>query len=71
MPTSLSSEVNNDRTSSQDFDLRRFLSTEHEQLLWYSQGLSSDQLSGENAVTIVHVSQQFKWSYTYFTMQLL
>ncbi|CAH8515920.1 unnamed protein product [Schistosoma mattheei] len=56
MPTSLSSEVNNDRTSSQDFDLRRFLSTEHEQLLWYSQGLSSDQLSGENAVTIVHTT---------------
>ncbi|CAH8543326.1 unnamed protein product [Schistosoma rodhaini] len=56
LPTSLSSEINNDRTSSQDFDLRRFLSTEHEQLLWYSQGLPSDQLSGENAVTIVHTT---------------
>uniref|UniRef100_A0A5K4FDN9 Cytoplasmic dynein 2 heavy chain 1 n=1 Tax=Schistosoma mansoni TaxID=6183 RepID=A0A5K4FDN9_SCHMA len=56
MTTSLSSEINNDRTSSQDFDLRRFLSTEHEQLLWYSQGLPSDQLSGENAVTIVHTT---------------
>ncbi|CAH8846367.1 unnamed protein product [Trichobilharzia szidati] len=38
----------------QNFDLLRFLSTEREQLIWHSQGLPSDQLSGENAVTIVH-----------------
>ncbi|CAH8494870.1 unnamed protein product [Schistosoma turkestanicum] len=59
MPTSLSTELNNNHTSSQDllhFDLRRFLSTEPEQLLWSSQGLPSDQLSGENAVTIVHTT---------------
>ncbi|KAK4472017.1 hypothetical protein MN116_005393, partial [Schistosoma mekongi] len=55
--TSISTEANNNDTSNQDirnFDLRRFLSTEQEQLLWHSQGLPSDQLSGENAVTVVH-----------------
>ncbi|CAH8544142.1 unnamed protein product [Heterobilharzia americana] len=41
----------------QNFDLRRFLSTEREQLIWYSQGLPSDQLSGENAVTVVHTER--------------
>nr|DBA32514.1 TPA: hypothetical protein GDO54_000298 [Pyxicephalus adspersus] len=37
----------------QTFDLRRFLSTESEQLIWKSEGLPSDELSIENALVIL------------------
>ncbi|CAG13680.1 unnamed protein product, partial [Tetraodon nigroviridis] len=36
-----------------EFDLRSFLSTESEQLIWKSQGLPSDDLSIENALIIL------------------
>ncbi|CAF4638011.1 unnamed protein product [Rotaria sp. Silwood1] len=35
------------------FDIRKFLSTESEQLVWKSQGLPSDELSMENAMVIL------------------
>lgn len=35
------------------FDVRKFLSTESEQLVWKSQGLPSDELSMENAMVIL------------------
>ena len=35
------------------FDVRKFLSTESEQLIWKSQGLPSDELSMENAMVIL------------------
>ena len=38
-----------------NFDLRRFLSTESEQLIWKSEGLPSDDLSMENALVILQV----------------
>lgn len=38
-----------------EFDLRSFLSTESEQLIWKSQGLPSDDLSVENALIILQV----------------
>ena len=37
------------------FDLRRFLSTESEQLTWKGEGLPSDELSMENALVILQV----------------
>ncbi|CAH2225380.1 cytoplasmic dynein 2 heavy chain 1 [Pelobates cultripes] len=37
------------------FDLRRFLSTESEQLIWKSEGLPSDELSIENALVILQI----------------
>uniref|UniRef100_A0A4W3JMF3 Cytoplasmic dynein 2 heavy chain 1 n=1 Tax=Callorhinchus milii TaxID=7868 RepID=A0A4W3JMF3_CALMI len=37
----------------QKFDLRRFLCTESEQLIWKSEGLPSDDLSMENALVIL------------------
>ncbi|XP_069747277.1 cytoplasmic dynein 2 heavy chain 1 isoform X4 [Narcine bancroftii] len=37
----------------QKFDLRRFLCTESEQLIWKSEGLPSDDLSIENALVIL------------------
>ena len=37
------------------FDLRRFLSTESEQLIWKAEGLPSDDLSMENALVILQV----------------
>ena len=37
------------------FELRRFLSTESEQLIWKSEGLPSDELSLENAMVILQV----------------
>lgn len=40
-------------------DIRRFLTTEREQLMWRNQGLPSDRLSGENAVVILEVSVSF------------
>lgn len=43
-----------------EFDLRSFLSTESEQLIWKSQGLPSDDLSMENALVILKVD--FLWS---------
>ena len=39
----------------QSFELRRFLSTESEQLIWKSEGLPSDDLSMENAMVILEV----------------
>ena len=39
------------------FDLRRFLSTESEQLIWKSEGLPSDDLSMENALVILQVKK--------------
>eukprot|EP00073_Rattus_norvegicus_P049160 XP_017451443.1 PREDICTED: cytoplasmic dynein 2 heavy chain 1-like isoform X1 [Rattus norvegicus] len=41
------------------FDLRRFLCTESEQLIWKSEGLPSDDLSIENALVILQVSYSF------------
>ncbi|XP_025088458.1 cytoplasmic dynein 2 heavy chain 1-like isoform X3 [Pomacea canaliculata] len=38
------------------FDLRRFLSTESEQLMWKAEGLPSDELSMENAMVILQSS---------------
>ena len=40
------------------FDLRRFLSTESQQLIWKGEGLPSDELSMENAMVILEVSMQ-------------
>ena len=37
------------------FELRRFLSTESQQLIWKSEGLPSDDLSMENAMVILEV----------------
>ena len=39
----------------QAFELRRFLCTESEQLIWKSEGLPSDDLSVENALVILQV----------------
>lgn len=39
-----------------EFDLRSFLCSESEQLIWKSQGLPSDDLSMENALVILQVS---------------
>ncbi len=39
------------------FDLRQFLSSESEQLVWKSEGLPSDDLSMENAVVILKAEQ--------------
>ena len=41
------------------FDLRRFLSTESEQLKWKAEGLPSDELSMENALVILQVCGRF------------
>ena len=38
-----------------EFDVRHFLSTESEQLIWKSEGLPSDDLSMENALVILQV----------------
>jgi len=40
---------------SSGFDLRRFLSSEREQLQWKAEGLPSDDLSMENALIILQV----------------
>ncbi|CAG0920502.1 unnamed protein product, partial [Notodromas monacha] len=40
-------------SNSYDFDLRSFLSSEREQLVWKSEGLPSDDLSMENALIIL------------------
>ncbi|KAF7666054.1 hypothetical protein LDENG_00118150 [Lucifuga dentata] len=40
----------------QKFDLRSFLCTESEQLIWKSQGLPSDDLSMENALVILQIN---------------
>jgi len=37
------------------FEMRRFLCTESEQLIWKSEGLPSDDLSVENAIVILQV----------------
>ncbi|XP_067663541.1 cytoplasmic dynein 2 heavy chain 1-like isoform X1 [Haliotis asinina] len=39
-----------------EFDLRRFLSTESEQLIWKGEGLPSDDLSMENALVILQIN---------------
>ena len=44
-----------DMTAVHGFDLRRFLSTESEQLTWKAEGLPSDELSMENALVILQV----------------
>lgn len=38
------------------FEMRRFLCTESEQLIWKGEGLPSDDLSVENAIVILQVS---------------
>nr|CAB3240329.1 cytoplasmic dynein 2 heavy chain 1-like [Phallusia mammillata] len=43
-------------TQLKHFDLRRFLSTESEQLCWKGEGLPSDELSMENALIILQSS---------------
>ncbi|XP_064157010.1 dynein cytoplasmic 2 heavy chain 1 isoform X2 [Anguilla rostrata] len=40
----------------QSFDLRRFLCSESEQLIWKSEGLPSDDLSMENALVILQIN---------------
>ncbi|ESO93665.1 hypothetical protein LOTGIDRAFT_209197 [Lottia gigantea] len=40
----------------ESFEIRRFLSTESEQLIWKSEGLPSDELSMENALVILQVN---------------
>lgn len=42
-----------------EFDLRSFLCSESEQLIWKSQGLPSDDLSMENALVILQVRHPF------------
>lgn len=42
-----------------DFDVRRFLSSEREMLLWKGEGLPSDDLSVENALIILKVGSSF------------
>jgi len=44
------------------FDLRRFLCTESEQLIWKSEGLPSDDLSIENALVILQIIGLKSWS---------
>ncbi|XP_043547742.1 cytoplasmic dynein 2 heavy chain 1 isoform X2 [Chiloscyllium plagiosum] len=41
----------------QKFDLRHFLYTESEQLIWKSEGLPSDDLSVENALVILQINK--------------
>lgn len=42
-----------------EFDLRRFLCAESEELVWKSEGLPSDDLSIENALVILQVNLYF------------
>lgn len=42
-----------------EFDLRSFLCSESEQLIWKGQGLPSDDLSMENALVILQVRHPF------------
>ena len=42
-------------TGLSDFDLRKFLSSESQMLIWKSEGLPSDNLSMENALMILKV----------------
>lgn len=42
----------------EEFDLRKFLSTESEQLVWKGEGLPSDVLSIENGLIILKVSSR-------------
>ena len=46
-----------------EFDLRSFLCSESEQLIWKSQGLPSDDLSMENALVILQVRQRFPFCF--------
>jgi len=48
------------------FDLRRFLCTESEQLIWKSEGLPSDDLSIENALVILQIIGLKSWVRTFF-----
>ena len=43
----------------EQFEMRRFLSTESEQLVWKGQGLPSDPLSMENAIVILQVGSMY------------
>ncbi len=52
----------------EQFDMRRFLSTESEQLTWKAEGLPSDDLSMENAVVILQVrltKLSLTWTHTW------
>ncbi len=40
------------------FDIRQFLSSESEQLVWKGEGLPSDVLSMENAIAILQVHER-------------
>ncbi|XP_033122293.1 cytoplasmic dynein 2 heavy chain 1-like, partial [Anneissia japonica] len=65
----------------QGFDMRRFLSTESEQLIWKGEGLPSDNLSMENAVIVLQnslrpflvdpSSRATEWLKTHLTEQRL
>ncbi|XP_057206860.1 cytoplasmic dynein 2 heavy chain 1 isoform X3 [Triplophysa rosa] len=46
----------------QKFDLRHFLCSESEQLIWKSEGLPSDDLSMENALVILQLTELRSWS---------
>ena len=43
----------------EDFDLKKFLSSESEQLVWKGEGLPSDVLSMDNALVILKVRKGF------------
>lgn len=53
-----------------EFDLRRFLCTESEQLIWKSEGLPSDDLSIENALVILQVGNYLIFSLEMFLLML-
>lgn len=55
-------------TGVQQFNLRRFMSTESEQLIWKSQGLPSDDLSMENALIILKVGWSSITTMSYLKM---
>ena len=53
--TGSKSQGQGDDDQSQEFNFKRFLSSESEQLVWKSKGLPSDNLSLENAIVILQV----------------
>ena len=52
-------------TNIEDFDLKKFLSSESQMLVWKGEGLPSDNLSMENALIILRVcnSQHCMWQF--------
>ncbi|XP_075248310.1 cytoplasmic dynein 2 heavy chain 1-like [Convolutriloba macropyga] len=54
--TGSKSQGQGDDDQSQEFNFKRFLSSESEQLVWKSKGLPSDNLSLENAIVILQLA---------------